>query len=1518
LNKGILLLSYFFLCSFLVSGQTTYIKSIGGAGEDIANSAIETNDGNYLVIGSTSSFGSGGSDGYIAKLNGAAKEIWDRAVGGSNDEAFLNGIQLSDGNFLLVGWTTSFGNGGKDMMVTKVDNFGNIMWTRTFGGSNDERAFSAIETSDGNFIIAGHTESFGAGNLDVLVIKTDQDGNEVWSKTYGTTGNDWFNGHGLIEDNLGNYILTGAWYRGNGLNPHDGFFMKIDPNGDVVTLRGYGGNGDDGLNGHLREFGNGYQNIGITWSFNGPNHEIWMSDFDLNGDLNWSKTFGLPGENIRIGLAQYTNDGNYLVSGYDFTEHTNAKGKALLLKVTPSGEVLWSKMYGDSGIETLDVVFETDNGVIAFGKTTSYGEGGNDIFIVRTDEFGTVSGCSENVNLIITNVNPDFNSPNFSIDNLSLGETHVLSISNIANVENVICDGCDATDLEAGLFCETAPIICSIDCLDGFTATLPDVLIMPQPEPLCDGGIPNNVSWFAFVAGSNTVNLSIIPTNCTTIFDDTGTSAQTIGIQAGVYEGCDFENSFICMTDGCLDLVAETINISSNQFEIGNIYYLFVDGCGGSICDYEVVVNSAEQAFAMPELTTISNDLDLNLEEDTLCVGTTIIFSLDDFDLDVEFNWAIDPPTSDYPTGVHPVFDTSAVTFVFSEEGCFDIHVYAFNDCDNSETVTFNVCVETLEDEMFSDIYVCQECFPITLISPESGCIITEGGGTPTVLIEDPNGDGVPGWLGTSTIVGPGLDSNIVTNTFGCTYVQYVNVLEIPLSPREQIDYYFCLTDFPVNINGSVFNNPGDTRNITLQGEAASGCDSLISITAHGIDLFGVSNIGNCEAGEVELSFVLSSVVPETYDSITYIWYDENGDVVSDSDNIDSILIVTGVGSFSVQIAVHVDGVSCAQTYGPFMVDIDNLAPNLPNITYAPIEICLSELQAQIYVGNQGLSENYLWTINPNLPFSFGLTSDTIYIDISSGQDFEFCVYAENGCGSSNEFCDNVIVNESPDSEFSSSSEICMDSFVTVQYTGAFGNASSSIFNWDFGGGNILNGMDPNSGGPFEIGFSGAGNYIIGLFLVEAGCSSILTQQMVSVVAPFDAPMIDCQSDSGEVTFTWDDTGVENVSVNLLSGQSSFELIGNTYIVSGLSSEEEVTIQIVFNSESVCGGTIVSENCASLPCPDVLFDINLSEQNICMEDGFDVDLEIIIVGDNSGQGTWNSPFVINNNQFDINSAGIGAHPISYSYIIDDCTYNVDTIISIFDLPSVDVDIFPSYCEEMGSNMINILTSLENTVLLDGMAVNELNNVEVTLGEHTLDVLNLEGCSVTYNFNIENHSLEDLVIFGENKIIQGESGSYTAEYNSDLEDLILIWTLDGDTICVDCNEVTITPTSDSELCVSINFGEECSEEHCLLIEISQKTKLHIPNIFSPNNDNINDFFNINSNSSDVFIIQIMIFDRWGEMVYNQKGLNVGEESRFWDGTFNGRMCETGVYVYIIEYLDEENKEKKIFGDLTLVK
>lgn len=1507
-----------FSLTVISNAQNTFIKTLGGVGDDIVNSVIQSRDGNFILIGSTTSFGSGGSDGYVSKVNGSAKEIWDKAVGGSADDNFQHGIQLINGDYLLVGWTASYGNGDNDMLVTKFDSFGGIIWSKTFGGTNDDRGYYVLETSDGNILIGGHTKSFGSGNLDVYILKLTTDGDEIWSKTYGTSENDWFNGQGLIEDKEGNYVVAGAWKVNSGSFEHDGVFMKLNANGDIITLKGYGGAEDDGFAGYLKESANGFQNIGGTWSWNGANHEIWMSDLTLDGDINWSKTFGLAGQNIRIGSVQPTMDGDYLISGYEFSQQTNGAGNALLLKVSSTGDVLWSKSYGGSGIEVLEVAFETDNGVIAFGKTTSNGEGGNDIYVVRTDALGTVSGCSDNLIVTINDVIPESRNPNFAIDNISLGELQVLDVSDVNNVENVVCDGCDATGLVAGLFCDTAPIICSIDCLDGFTGTLPDNYTLPQPEPLCTGGDgnPNNLSWFAFVAGSNSIDLSIIPTNCNTIMNDAG-NPTTIGIQAAVYEDCTFESSFICQTDGCNDLIAETLTIASNQFVEGQVYYLLVDGCGGSVCDYEVVVNSAQQAFEMDEITTISNDLGIDIPMDSLCLGTEITFTLDDFDQDVNFNWSIDPPTSNYPSGVHPVIDTNSVAFQFDEEGCFDIHVYAYNECDNSETKTFSVCVKKLEDEVFSDIYVCQECFPITLITPESGCIITSGGGAPTVLIEDPNNDGVPGWSGTSTIAGPGLDSNLVTNMFGCTFMQYVNVVEIPLSPREQVDYYFCLEDFPVTIDGSTFNMPGDTRNITIDGGAASGCDSLLSVTAHAIDFLGSLSIGNCDGGEVVLAMVVNDISITNYDSISYVWYDENANIVTDSDGVDSIFTVTNVGSYTVRVFIHYQGDNCEQTFGPIMVDIDNLSPSVPSISYAPIEVCTSELLAQIYVADQNIGESYVWTFTPNLPFSFGLSSDTVYVDVTSGEDFEFCVYAENGCGSTAMTCDDVVVIDSPDSEFNLDTEICIDSLAMVVYTGSSGISSSSVFNWDFDGGIIRNGMDPNSGGPFELEFPNAGQYTIGLILSESGCNSILTSYNIEVIQPFSPPLIDCERGAGSVTFTWDDTGVDSVEVFIISGQTTYAHTDSSCVVTGLNSEEEVMVQFIFNVQDICGGVPVLANCTSLPCADVELSILLSDQDICFENASDVLLDIIIAPDDSEVGAWESPF-ITNNIFDVSAAGVGEHLIYYTYELGDCSYSQDTILTLYATPIVDTDVTLSLCEEMGNNLLDINTSSSNTVLLDGEMISILEGIEVEVGDHTLIVTNPDGCDMQKDFTVDNLGVDDLEILGDTIITKGESANYSVSLNSNLEDFILTWTLGADTICVDCYDVNISPNEAAELCVSILYGDGCSLTECITIEVNTRTELYIPNAFSPNNDNVNDHFTIHSNNNSVFVEEIMIFDRWGEMIFNRKGVNVSEESLYWDGTKNGNLCLEGVYVYIISYLDEENRSQRINGDLTLVR
>ncbi|MEM9548644.1 MAG: gliding motility-associated C-terminal domain-containing protein [Bacteroidota bacterium] len=1521
MKKEILLLFCIIMLNVFSRAQSTFVKTFGGNQIDQAQSAIHTLDGNFLLIGRTINPDNGNNRGYIAKVNRSAKEIWDKTIEAPGDIFLENGIQLQNGDFLLVGWTSNIGQGDSDVLLVRIDRFGNIIWTQTYGGARGDAGYALLETSDGNIVVAGETSSDLSSNKDILLLKLEQNGSEIWSRSYGGPEDDSSSEIGLIEDDLGNYILTSSWTVFDNVFDTEGLIMVVNPSGVIVRIKTYNSGPENKLescNAYVEQTASGFLNIGTIRQNDSRQQEIWMSDFAMDGSINWSRSFALSNAILSPKAVTALTNGNYVIAGNYELDIPDDEMYAFLLEISGNGDVVWSKTYGGAGLSELNSVFSIDDGYISFGYTNTEGVGSSDVFMVRTDDFGTISGCSSELSITVSDLNANEDIPNPVVESLAMGEVQNFTTNTVNFEERVVCDGCSANDLEAGLICENAPVICSIDCLDGFTSTLPNDLILPQPEMLCENaGIPNNMSWFAFVAGSNVVDLSIIPTNCTTIYGDDG-SAQTIGIQAGIFADCSFENSMVCHTDYCMDLIAETVNLASDQFIEGQTYYLFVDGCGGSVCDYEVIVNSAQQAFEMDEITTISNNLGLDLDQDTLCAGSEITFTLDDFDQSVNFNWSINPPTSEFPLGIHSVNDTNVVTFQFDEEGCFDIHVYAFNDCDNSETRTFSVCVKQLKDETFTDIYVCQECFPISLVAPESGCIITESGGAPTVLIEDPNGDGVPGWLGTSAITGPGLASNMVTNNLGCSYTQYVNVFEIPLSPREEIEYYFCLFDFPQEIDGYLFDDPGDSRNITIPGGAASGCDSLIRITANAIDFWGGIGIGNCESGEVELSFEIQNISPEHYDSVTYTWLDEFLNEVTDSDGIDSILTVNEIGTYSVQVAVVVDGESCPQSFGPVNVDIDNLAPTIPNIAYSPIDICVSEEIAIIYMASQELGETYIWDFTPEVPFTFGLSSDTVYVDVTEGMDFEFCVYAENGCGSSNEICDQVNVVASPDSEFSVDTQICIDSFAVVLYTGATEISNTTSFHWDFDGGVIRNGMDPNSGGPFEIEFPAAGQYSIRLMLSEVGCNSMETEYIVEVYEPFVPPSIDCSSDVGSVTFLWDNTGVDDIDIIILSDQTSGEQIDNTFTVSNLNSEEEVSIRMIFNQNEICGPAMVIENCTSLPCPDVTFDLSLSAQDLCPENLQNVTLDAMITGDDSGSGFWESPFLANEFDFSTELAGIGEHLVTFNYELGDCIYSKDTLIRVHPSPEVDFEISLSYCEEMGSNLVDIYTDSNHSVFLDGEVLSVLEGVEVEIGDHLIEVESLEGCVTSREFAVEASGVESLLITGNLNIIKGESEDYRADIVTDLIDLVLIWTLNSDTICVNCEEITLSPEANSELCVSVEYGDGCLMEDCMQIEVNEKTKLFIPNAFSPNNDNINDHFILNSNNSLVFIKEVMIFDRWGEMVYNQQNFNLSEDSFSWDGRKNGQLCTAGVYVYIISFMDEENQPKKITGDLTLVR
>jgi hypothetical protein len=292
------------------NGNLQWTKTIRGGG---GSSLIQTADGGYAIAGDTYSFGAGLLDVYVVKLDAHGNLQWTKTIGGKKEDIGFSLVQTSDGGYAIAGFTQSFGAGKWDVYVVKLDANGNLQWTKTIGGPKDDQGFSLIQTSDGGYAVAGFTKSFGAGEADVYVVKLDANGNLQWTKTIG--GEYFDGGSSLIQTTDGGYAIAGAT-QSFGAGLLDVYVVKLDANGNLQWTKTIGGPASEIGNSHslIQTADGGYAIAGFTQSFGAGEWDVYVVKLSANGNLQWTKTIGEKDWDEGHSLIQ-TSDGGYVIAG---------------------------------------------------------------------------------------------------------------------------------------------------------------------------------------------------------------------------------------------------------------------------------------------------------------------------------------------------------------------------------------------------------------------------------------------------------------------------------------------------------------------------------------------------------------------------------------------------------------------------------------------------------------------------------------------------------------------------------------------------------------------------------------------------------------------------------------------------------------------------------------------------------------------------------------------------------------------------------------------------------------------------------------------------------------------------------------------------------------------------------------------------------------------------------------------------------------------------------------------------
>lgn len=322
-------------------GNKQWEKFFPVKGEDMIGAMLRAGDDGYIIAGSTFGKGKGQADAWIIRTDKKGELQWEKTYGDKGMERAESICATKDGGYIVAGYTTSKGAGGRDVWVIKLDKEGNMQWDKTFGGKKKDEGNDVKQTSDGGYVVVGYTASKGAGVGDFWVLKLDEKGKLQWDKVFG--GEDWDIARQVMQAEDGGYIVAGRSDPRPG--SHDAWIMKLDKAGARMWEQRIDGGGDDEAESMVRSSEGMFIVAGCTGEMVGNSYRgwAWIGEFDEKGEKVWDKKYD---ENRKLYAVIKAEDGEFAITGLGH-DVVGKRTDVWVVKIDAKGEKLWDKAFGE-------------------------------------------------------------------------------------------------------------------------------------------------------------------------------------------------------------------------------------------------------------------------------------------------------------------------------------------------------------------------------------------------------------------------------------------------------------------------------------------------------------------------------------------------------------------------------------------------------------------------------------------------------------------------------------------------------------------------------------------------------------------------------------------------------------------------------------------------------------------------------------------------------------------------------------------------------------------------------------------------------------------------------------------------------------------------------------------------------------------------------------------------------------------------------------------------------------------